>query len=475
MTDQGAASTTMRRLAEALGEGGVLTDDADIAPYGTDWRDLYRNPPLAVLRPRTAEEVAAAVAICAEAGIRIVPQGGNTSMVAGGVPDEPGSRAVLTLARMNAVRDIDRDGLTMIIEAGATLAAARDAAAEAGAMLPLSIAAEGSAMIGGVIATNAGGINTLRFGNMRDLTLGLEVVLPDGRIWHGLRRLRKDNTGYALRHLFAGSEGTLGIITAAALRLVRAPRRQETAFCALPSLEALLDLFGRLRDEDESALYAFEYISGGAMDLLLEQIDGATLPLAEPAPVYALIEVASTRRHDALRETLESVLGEALEAGVISDAVIAESEAQRQTFWTLRENLPESQRLAGASVKNDISVPVAALPALLTRGETALREIVPDARIVAFGHAGDGNVHFNVVQNQGDDPAALMDKAEAIMDCVNEVTAALGGSFAAEHGIGLVKRAAFQRFRDDVERDMMRRIRGALDPDGLLNPGKIFQ
>lgn len=467
----GAVIDHLRRV---LGTAGVLADAGEIAPYGTDWRGLYRNTPLAVLRPRAVEEVGEAVRICAAAGISLVPQGGNTSMVAGAVPAHSGGEIVLSLAHMNRVRALDPRELTMVAEAGMTLAAARQVAAEAGTLLPLSIASEGSAMIGGLVASNAGGINTLRFGNMREMVLGLEVVLPDGRVWSGLRRLRKDNTGYALRHLFVASEGTLGIITAASLRLARAPRWRETAFCALNSVEAMVELFGRLRDEDESALYAFEFISGTAMELVLGYIEGTVLPLASRAPVYALVEMASTRRHQMLRETLESVLGTALEQGVLTDAVIAQSEAQRQAFWALRENLAESQRLAGASVKNDISVPLGALPTLLERGEAAMRDVVPGALVVAFGHVGDGNVHFNVVQRPDDDAATLTRNAEMIMDAVNAVAASLEGSFAAEHGIGLVKRTAFAHFRDPVEREVMRRIKAALDPDSLLNPGKIF-
>lgn len=462
------------RLARALGPSGVLTADADIAPFGTDWRGLFANRPRAVLRPRDAAGVAEAVRLCAAAGAAIVPQGGNTSLVGGAVPSRPDAEFVLSLARMNAVRAIDPTGLTMEVEAGATLRAAQEAAAGAGALLPLSIGSEGSAQIGGVISTNAGGNNTLRFGNMRDLVLGLEVVLADGTVWNGLRRLRKDNTGYALRQLFAGAEGTLGIITAAALKLARAPRRRETCFCGLASVDAVLDLFARFRDEDEAALYAFEYISGPTMALNAAHMPGFRLPLAAPAPHYVLLELASTRRHDDLRASLEAVLADALEADVVTDATVAESGAQRTAFWALREHLTESQKREGAGVKNDVSVPIAAVPALLARTAAMLATRHPGARMVAFGHVGDGNIHLNAIQPEGGDPAAFDARAEALMEDVNEIVIDLGGSFSAEHGIGLIKRAAFAHWRGEPERETMRRIRHALDPAGVLNPGKIF-
>ncbi|HEX7390030.1 MAG TPA: FAD-binding oxidoreductase, partial [Acidiphilium sp.] len=294
------------RLTTSLGPGGILIDPSDIAPYGTDWRGLYANPPRAVLRPRDAEGVAAAMRLCAEAGATVVPQSGRTSLVAGSIPSRPDAEFVLSLSRLNRVRAIDPTGRTMIAEAGVTLLNAQNAAAEAGLLLPLSINSEGSAQLGGVLSTNAGGNNTLRFGNARDLMLGLEVVLPDGTLWNGLRLLRKDNTGYALKHLFAGAEGTLGVITAVALKLYRAPHARQTCLCALNSVEAVLDLFARIRDEDESALYAFEYISGEAMALNERHMPGYRQPFAEPAAHYVLADLATTRRSDDLRDMLES-------------------------------------------------------------------------------------------------------------------------------------------------------------------------
>ena len=462
------------RLAAALGPGGVIIAPEDIAPFGTDWRGLVSNMPRAVLRPRDTGAVAAALRLCAAAGVPVVPQGGNTSMVAGAVPSRDGAELVLSLSRMNAVRAIDAAGLTMEVEAGVTLRGAQDAARDAGALLPLSIGSEGSAQIGGVISTNAGGNNTLRFGNARDLVLGLEVVLADGTIWNGLRRLRKDNTGYALRQLFAGAEGTLGIVTAAVLRLARAPRQRQTCFCAIPTVEAALDLFARFRDEDEAALYAFEYISGAAMAVNQSHMPDFRLPLETAAPHYVLLELATTRRSDPLRETMEAVLADALGAGVITDAAIAESEAQRAAFWAIREHLSESQRRAGASVKNDVSVPVAAVPNLLARAEAMLAARHPGARMVAFGHIGDGNIHLNALQPEGGAAAAFAARGEDLMEDVNAIVMELGGSFSAEHGIGQIKTHAFGHWRSPAEHEIMRRIRAALDPAATLNPGKLF-
>ena len=464
----------LEALTALLGPSGVLEDAADIAPYGMDWRNLHDHRPLAVLRPASTAEVAGILRLCRAHGAKLVPQGGNTSMVAGAIPARPGAEFVLSLARMNQVRQIDRQDLSITVEAGLTLAGAQQLAAREGAFLPLSIGSEGSAQIGGVLATNAGGNNTLRFGNARDLVLGLEVVLPDGEIWHGLRALRKDNTGYALKHLFIGSEGTLGVITAAVLKLAPAPRARATALCALPALSAVLDLFARFRDEDAGAVYAFEYISGPAMAINLRHLPAVALPLSAPAPHYVLVELATTRRCDALEALLEQVLGAAFEAGLVTDAAVAASEAQRLAFWHLREHLSESQKREGQSVKNDVSVPVSAIAELLVRAEAMLAGEARGGRIVAFGHIGDGNIHLNVLQPEGADGAAFMAGAETLMGRVNDIVQDLGGSFSAEHGIGLVKREALARFRAGTERDVMLRIKAALDPAETLNPGKMF-
>ncbi|HKM61003.1 MAG TPA: FAD-binding oxidoreductase [Acidisphaera sp.] len=462
------------RLRAALGPPGVLTEPADTAAYATDWRGLYRRTTPAVLRPANTDEVAQAVRLCLEAGVAVVPQGGNTSMVGGAVPASEAGEIILSLARLSRVRDIDTAGMTMVVEAGVTLKAAQDAAADAGLMLPLSIASEGSAQIGGVLATNAGGNNTVRYGNARDLVLGLEVVLADGQVWDGLRRLRKDNTGYCLRQLFAGSEGTLGIITAAVLKLAPRPAATEVALCGLPSVDAALDLFRAFHAEDPSSLVAFEYMAGAGMRLVLAHIEGATLPLSQPAEHYALIELSTPRRRARLRAVIEEVLETAIEEGTVLDAVIAASVAQRAAIWRLREEHAEAQKRDGASVKNDVSVPVAQVPALIRGASAACEALIPGIRPVPFGHMGDGNIHMNLQQSEGADPDAFLARSHEIMDAVNAVVRDLGGSFSAEHGVGQLKPYMMPAWRGGAELELMRRIKNALDPTGLLNPGKVL-
>ncbi len=458
-------------LDHAAGPGGVLTG-ADTASYARDWRGLYQGNAAAVLRPADTAALAACVRLCAQAGVAMVPQGGNTGLVGGATPSALGTQVVISLSRMNRLRDVDPAGLTMLVEAGVTLKAAQDAALDAHCLLPLSISAEGSAMIGGVLATNAGGNNTLRFGNARDLVLGLEVVLPDGRVWNGLRRLRKDNTGYCLRQLFVGSEGTLGIIAAAVLRLAPLPAASAAALCAMDRIQGALDLLARFQRRDAAALHAFEYMSGQSVALVLRHIPGVVLPLPE-ARHYALIEIAGPDSAS-LRTTLESVLGSALEDGTIQDAVLAESEAQRLSLWRLREEHAEAQKRAGASVKNDISVPIAAVPDLLDSAESAVRAVMPGIRAAPFGHLGDGNIHFNLVQPEDTSADAFMACADRLMDAVNQVVRGLDGSFSAEHGIGQLKPAMLADWRGGVELDLMRRLKQAIDPAGLMNPGKLL-
>ena len=463
----------LQALRAVLGAPGMLTDPGDTAPYATDWRGLYAGRTAAVLRPADTAQVAAVVRLCAEAGTALVPQGGNTSMVAGAVPHEDGSQLVLSLARMSRVRAADPIDMTMTIEAGATLQAAQAEAEAIGCKLPLSISSEGSAQIGGVLATNAGGNTTVRFGNARDLVLGLEVVLPDGQIWDGLRRLRKDNTGYCLRQLFVGSEGTLGVITAAVLKLV--PRAAETvvALCAMRDARAALELFTRLRDADPASVQAFEYMAGMGMDFVLRRME-ARLPLAQAAPHYALIELATPRRNARLRDALEAALEQALADGVVTDAVIAENEAQRAELWALRENHAEAQRREGASVKNDVSVPVSHVPGLIARASAAVAALIPGVRPVPFGHMGDGNIHMNFAQPLGADAGWFLAQDHAIMDAVNEIVRDLGGSFSAEHGVGRLKTYLMEPWRGGAELDTMRRIKTAIDPHGILNPGKLL-
>ncbi|HUB49113.1 MAG TPA: FAD-binding oxidoreductase [Acetobacteraceae bacterium] len=469
-----AISALLSAIRDVVGDLGLLTDPADTAPYAEDWRRLYQGRTPAVIRPATTQETAAVVRLCAQAGVPIVPQGGNTSMVGGAVPAEDGTQLVLSTARLNRVRNIDTIDLTMTIEAGVTLKAAQIAAAGSGCLLPLSISSEGSAQIGGVLAANAGGNNTVRYGNARDLVLGLEVVLADGSIWNGLRRLRKDNTGYCLRQLFVGSEGTLGIITAAVLKLTPRPRETAVAFCAVPTPEAALDLFARFQAHDAAAISAFELMSGLGTDFVLKHIEGATLPLEQTSPFYVLVELATPRPDAGLDEALERVLEDALGDGVITDAAIAESEAQRAAIWRLREEHSEAQKREGASVKNDVSVPVSKVPEFIRRATEACERLMPGIRAVPFGHMGDGNIHFNLEQSEDADPHWFLAQDHAIMDTVNEVVRALDGSFSAEHGIGKLKPYMMPDWRGGVELAMMQQIKAALDPQGILNPGKVL-
>ncbi len=468
------SAALVARLGAMLGPRGLLTDPADMAPYGEDWRRLYRGRPLAVARPADTAAVAAVVRACMAAGAGVVPQGGNTSMVGGAVPAADGSEVVLSLARLNRVRAVDALDMTLTVEAGVTLKAAQDAAAAENGLLPLSIASEGTAQIGGILSTNAGGNNTVRYGNARDLVLGLEVVLPDGQVWEGLRRLRKDNTGYCLRQLFVGAEGTLGIITAAVLKLEPRPREVELALCALPSCLAALDLFRRFRAYDNAAVQAFEYMSWPGVELVLRHIPGTALPLAAPAEHFALVELATTRPGAGLRAAMEAVLEAALADGVVSDAVIAASVAQRAALWRLREEHAEAQKRAGESVKNDVSVPVSNVPELIARAAAACRALLPGIRVAPFGHLGDGNIHFNLVQPDGMDPAAFRARDHEIMETVGAVVRDLGGSFSAEHGVGRLKPYLMAEWRGGAELAAMRRIKAAFDPLGLMNPGKLL-
>jgi FAD/FMN-containing dehydrogenase len=468
------SNTVLDAIRAVVGDRGMLTEDSDTAPYAEDWRKLYKGRTSAVIRPGTTEELAAVVRLCAEAGAPIVPQGGNTSMVGGAVPAENGSELVISTSRLTRVRDLDPVDMTMTIEAGVTLKAAQTTAAEAGCLLPLSISSEGSAQIGGVLAVNAGGNNTVRYGNARDLVLGLEVVLPDGTIWNGLRKLRKDNTGYCLRQLFVGSEGTLGIITAAVLKLVPQPREVAVALCGLESADDALDLFTRFQAHDAASISAFELMSGLGTSFVLKHIPNATLPLTEAAPFYALVELATPRPDAGLRDSLEHVLEKALEDGIVRDAAIAESEGQRAAIWRLREEHSEAQKREGASVKNDVSVPVSKVPAFIRQATASCEALIPGVRVVPFGHMGDGNIHFNLEQPEGADPAWFLAQDHAIMDAVNEIVRQFDGSFSAEHGIGKLKPYMMPDWRGGPELALMQRIKAALDPAGIMNPGKVL-
>ncbi len=474
MPDALPPAALLDRLRAILGPRGLLTEAADLAPHLSDWRGLYRGAALAVARPGSTEEVAQVVRLCAETGTPITVQGGNTSMVGGAVPDESGRHLVVALTRMNRIRDLDATDMTMTAEAGVVLKAAQDAAEAAGALFPLSLGAEGTATIGGVLSTNAGGNTTVRYGNARELMLGLEAVLPDGSVWNGLRRLRKDNTGYALRHLLVGAEGTLGIITAATLRLFPRARQTALAFCAVADETAALGLFRRFRDRDESAVRAFEYMSGTGVEFCARHVEGVSIPFPAPFAHYVLVDLASPRPDAGLRELAETVLAEAMEAGEVLDAVIAESDAQAKKLWRIREEHPEAQKREGASVKNDVSVPVSKVPELIARCSAALVALIPGSRPVPFGHIGDGNIHMNLEQPVGMDPEAFLARSHDIMECVNAIVRDLDGSFSAEHGIGRLKTDMMESWRGGAELAAMQAIKRALDPRGIMNPGKVL-
>ncbi|NQW09244.1 MAG: FAD-binding oxidoreductase [Alphaproteobacteria bacterium] len=463
------------RIKAIVGPRG-WTDDADaMAPHLSDWRGLYTGKARMLVKPARTEEVAEVVRICHAAGIPIVPQGGNTSLCGGSIPDASGDAIVLSLGRMNRVRDLDAANHTITVEAGCILAAIQTAAAEADRYFPLSLAAEGSAMIGGNLSTNAGGTNVLKYGNARDLTLGLEVVLPDGRVWNGLRGLRKDNTGYDLKHLFLGAEGTLGIITAAVLKLFPKPTQTACAFCAVPDLAAAVTLLGRVRAESGDAVETFEFMPRLVIDLVLKHIPDTEDPLGESHAFYVLVELVSTATGETgLGERLETILGQAFEDVLVVDAAIAQSEAQRQAFWKLRENASEAQKDEGASIKHDVSVPVSRIAEFYNTAFERVRTIDPTVRLVGFGHVGDGNLHYNLQAPEGSDGRAFLARWVDFNRAVHDVVDAMGGSISAEHGIGQLKRDELAHYKDPVALALMRGIKATLDPKGLMNPGKVL-
>lgn len=457
-------------LRKIVGPKGWIDTAQDKEPFLVEERGRYHGHCAAVLRPATVDEVAQVVCLCAEAGVPIVPQGGNTGLVGGAVPD---GGIILSTSRLNRIRAIDAVNRTMTVEAGVVLSAVQAAADDADALFPLSLAAEGSCQIGGNLASNAGGIAVLRYGNARDLVLGLEVVLPDGRIWDGLRGLRKDNTGYDLKQLFLGSEGTLGVITAAVLKLFPKPRVVETVLAALPSAEAVLELFHRTTAAMGDALTAFELMQRLSLDFCLRHIPGVSDPFAEAHPFYVLMRLSSPRPADPLRDAAETMLADAFETGIVSDAIVAANEAQAQALWRIRESIPEAQKYEGGSIKNDVSVPVSAVARFLARASDACQEAMPGIRVCAFGHVGDGNIHFNLSQPVDLERAAFLARWDELERIVSDITHDLGGSFSAEHGVGQLKRGPLNRYKSPVELGLMRAIKRTLDPANIMNPGKV--
>lgn len=461
-------------LRTIVGPGGYLDQAFDVAPYTIDHRKLYRGATPLVLRPESTAQVAAILKACNEAHVGVVPVGGNTSYCGGATPSEDGSQVVLSLARMRRVRAVDPLNYTMIAEAGCVLADVRAAASAADRLFPLSLGSEGSCQLGGNLSTNAGGTAVLRYGMMRDLVLGLEVVLPDGRILDSLKSLRKDNTGYDLRDLFIGAEGTLGVITAAAIKLFSRPATIVTAFVAVPDPEAAVALLSRLRTASGDLVSTFELIPRIGIELVTQHIPKTSDPFEERYGWYVLLEIGGGKHALELRAAVESELEAALQAGEALNAVFAENATQRDALWRLRETIPEAQRLDGASIKHDISVTTSELPRFIAAGSAAMLAIAPRGRLVTYGHLGDGNLHFNVNQSAGESAAEFLALAPRIHRAVHDLVAQYGGSFSAEHGIGRLKREELHRYKNATALEVMRSIKRALDPNGIMNPGKVL-
>ncbi len=463
---------TLDRLREAAGTGG-FTDDPDIiAPHLKEWRDRFVGATPALLKPSSTDAVARVVGICHETGTPLVPQGGNTGLVGGQIPSPDGSEVLISLARMNTIRSVDPPSGTLTAEAGCILDTVQKAADANDRLFPLSLASEGSATIGGLVSTNAGGTAVLAYGNMRDLVLGLEAVLPDGRIWNGLRALRKDNTGYDLKNLLIGAEGTLGIVTAAVLKLFPRPTDMATAFIGLASVDKAVQLLNRVR---AAGLFVttFELIPRIGLDFVVRHVSGARKPLDGAFPWYVLLEVSLFGTQQTA-ET-QAMLGQAQEDGLLLDATIAASSAQRQAFWQLRDALSEAQKPEGGSIKHDVSVPVSCIPEFIEVASRAVCDRVPGARPVPFGHIGDGNIHFNISQPTGSDKAQFLSRIDEVNAIVHDLVRDFHGSISAEHGLGQAKVDEILRYKSQAELDAMRAIKRALDPKGIMNPGKVIR
>ena len=467
-------TATLDELKAAVGTGAWLESPADVAPYVTDFRRLYQGTTPLVLMPRDTAQVSALLAICNRHDVAVIPHGGNTGYCGAATPDESGSQIVLSLKRLNRIRRMDAANYSMVVEAGVTLAGAQSAAQAANRLFPLSLGSEGTAQIGGNLSTNAGGTAVLRYGMMRDLVFGLEVVLADGRVLSGLHGLRKDNTGYDVKSLFIGAEGTLGIITAASLKLFTLPTDTATALVSLDSPQHALDLLERLRSATGDQLTTFELLPRRAVELTVKHVPEVANPLGQDAPWYLLVELTSPNARQNLASQLGDDLQQAAADGVIQDAMIATSIQQSLAMWKLRESVPEAQKHHGASLKHDISVPVSSIPQLIECGGAIVRRLVPEGELVGYGHMGDGNLHFNVSQRQGTDRSAFLAHAHELEHAIFDLVGSLGGSISAEHGIGRLKIEEFAERADPVELAIMRDVKRALDPRGILNPGKVL-
>jgi FAD/FMN-containing dehydrogenase len=469
-----AIADLLDRFAALVGAPNALRDEAAIAPYLIEPRAKFAGRTPLVLRPGSVEEVSAILRLASETGTPVVPQGGNTGVVGGQIPDLSGGAVVVSLSRLNRIREIDTAGDTMVAEAGVILAEAQRAAEAADRLFPLSLASEGSCQIGGNLSTNAGGTAVLAYGNTRNLVLGVEVVLPTGEVWDGLRRLRKDNTGYDLRDLFIGGEGTLGIITAAVLRLFPRPRGRSVAFVGLADPAAALRLLDVARREASSGLTAFELIPRIALDVVLKYVPGTRDPIAGRHDWYVLLEVSSSRSEADAEAMVEAIFGEGVAEGFVEDGVQARSLDQANAFWRIRHALSEVQKHEGGSIKHDVAVPVAAVPEFIARAGEAVTALIPGCRPFPFGHVGDGNIHYNVTQPVGMDKAAFLARWDEVNAAVHGIVGSLGGTISAEHGIGQLKREMLRAVKQPIEIDLMRRIKAAFDPRGIMNPGKVL-
>jgi len=466
---------TLKKIQAIVGDAGVVTDPVRAHSMLVDERGHYEGRAAAIIQPRTTQELAAAVRLCFDAGIAMVPQGGNTGYCGGATPDESGTQVLFSLSRMDRIRHIDTRGFTLTADAGVVLAAAQSEAAAHDLLLPLSMGSQGSCQLGGNVATNAGGVAVLRYGTTKELVAGLEVVLPDGRIFSDLKGLRKDNTGYDLKQLFVGAEGTLGIISAVTLRVHPMPRSRATAWLALRDISDAVELLVSLRSRLGDCITSFEYISREALDLVLGAIPETRAPLNCPDGNYALIELAAFDDRAALTDEFERTLADAVDAGIVRDAVIASNEGQRRAFWRLRESIPEAEKREGGSIKHDVSVVAGALGDFAREAAVATLEQFPRARLSVYGHVGDGNVHFNVLAaNPLGADEFKRDNAQSVSSLIHRMACERGGSFSAEHGIGKLKRGILAQMGDPVALALMRQIKAALDPKGLMNPGKVI-
>ena len=469
------ATQLTERLRSIVGPAGLVTGADERSPFLSDHRRLYHGEALAIVQPRTTAEVSAVLALCDAQRIGVVPHGGNTGYCGGATPDESGRQLVLSLARLNRIRRVDPANDCLTAEAGCLLADVQRAATEAQRYFPLSLGSQGSCQIGGNLATNAGGLNVLRYGMTRDLVLGLEVVLADGSVLETLSALRKDNTGYDVKSLFLGSEGTLGVITAASLRLFPPLRGHATALVALPDVAAAVALLTRLREVSSERVSSFELIPRVALELTVRHIPGVRDPLERPCPWYVLCELASSRAADPLEALLEEALEGALRDGLVLDAALARGEREREALWRLRESIPEAQRREGPGLKHDVSVPVGALSGFVARGAPLIARLVPDGYLVAYGHVGDGNLHFNVSAAPDADATRFLARGEEVRRAVHDLVHELGGSFSAEHGVGRLKVGELERYATPTELALMRALKHAFDPHGIMNPGKVLR